>query len=200
MDCGSNACMFLPVGSTSGFRMGSPPGPGSMYSPLSAFSSPGSSLLQTISFRQLCRYTKRGLRSSSLTLGKPAASMAFFQGEPPYRKDIMSCTTKFGSSTRPCELVLSATSVRTAARQASVISCSRATSSRLPLSALRYTCSAFSPTDAAIMFGRPLTPNSGLSSCAMFTNVATLSSAVGGTPTRCRPIGKARDSISISLR
>jgi hypothetical protein len=31
MLCGSSACMFLPVGSTSGLRMGSPPGPGTMY-------------------------------------------------------------------------------------------------------------------------------------------------------------------------
>lgn len=33
MDWGSRAWMFLPVGSTPGLRMGSPPGPGSVYLP-----------------------------------------------------------------------------------------------------------------------------------------------------------------------
>ena len=33
MDCGSSAWMFLPVGSTPGLRIGSPPGPGSVYLP-----------------------------------------------------------------------------------------------------------------------------------------------------------------------
>ncbi len=33
---GSRAWMFLPVGSTLGFLMGSPPGPGSTYPPFSA--------------------------------------------------------------------------------------------------------------------------------------------------------------------
>mmetsp|Transcript_38127 Transcript_38127/g.78204 ORF Transcript_38127/g.78204 Transcript_38127/m.78204 type:complete len:248 (+) Transcript_38127:816-1559(+) len=55
MDCGSSACMFLPVGSTSGLRMGSPPGPGTMYLPSSAPMSAPSSLSATILVRPTSR-------------------------------------------------------------------------------------------------------------------------------------------------
>ena len=40
--CGSSACMFLPVGSTSGLQIGSPLRPGSTYSPSSAPMAPSS--------------------------------------------------------------------------------------------------------------------------------------------------------------
>jgi len=55
MDCGSSAWMFLPVGSTEGLRMGSPPGPGSTYSPFSASVSAPSSLSLTTCVRQNSR-------------------------------------------------------------------------------------------------------------------------------------------------
>ena len=44
--------MFFPVGRTSGFLMGSPPGPGSTYSPLSAFIRESSSASFTTCWRQ----------------------------------------------------------------------------------------------------------------------------------------------------
>mmetsp|Transcript_9378 Transcript_9378/g.32626 ORF Transcript_9378/g.32626 Transcript_9378/m.32626 type:complete len:202 (-) Transcript_9378:2428-3033(-) len=55
MACGSSAWMFLPVGSTSGLRMGSPPGPGTMYCPSSASLSAPSSLSFTTCSRQNAR-------------------------------------------------------------------------------------------------------------------------------------------------
>mmetsp|Transcript_32456 Transcript_32456/g.89518 ORF Transcript_32456/g.89518 Transcript_32456/m.89518 type:complete len:205 (+) Transcript_32456:1158-1772(+) len=184
IDCGSSACMFLPVGRTSGFRIGSPPGPGSMYWPLSARIRLGSSLFRTTSLRHTSRYSNRALSSSSLQSGKPLSLRALFQGVPPEKKDMMFRITGFTPSTWPSELVDSATRARTAARLASVTLCSRATSSSTPLSELRYSVSTSNPTDSAMMRGRPLMDCSGRSSCAMFTSVATLSSAVGGTPMR----------------
>lgn len=49
---GSSACMFLPVGSTSGLRIGSPPGPGVMNEPSSPSSSAPISLSATTCLRQ----------------------------------------------------------------------------------------------------------------------------------------------------
>mmetsp|Transcript_61229 Transcript_61229/g.189715 ORF Transcript_61229/g.189715 Transcript_61229/m.189715 type:complete len:205 (+) Transcript_61229:1426-2040(+) len=164
MDWGSSACMFLPVGRTSGLRMGSPPGPGSMNSPLSARSRLGSSLLRTTSPRQTCRYSKRGVSEPSSHSGKPASASARFQGVPPEKKEMMPRITEFTSSTRPSELVDSATKDRTAALLASVMLWIRATSSRTPLSEFRYTFSMSRPTDSAMMRGRPLTDMSGRSS------------------------------------
>mmetsp|Transcript_68140 Transcript_68140/g.190257 ORF Transcript_68140/g.190257 Transcript_68140/m.190257 type:complete len:204 (-) Transcript_68140:67-678(-) len=162
IDWGSRACMFLPVGSTSGFRIGSPPGPGSMNSPLSARTRLGSSLLHTISLRQTCKYSKRGFKSFSAQLGKPALARARYQGEPPMKKFAKSWNG-LGGMTRPSSLVLSDTSARTAARLAMVISCKRLTSSRTPLSAFRYTVSASEPMDSAMIFGKPLMFMSGRS-------------------------------------
>mmetsp|Transcript_52399 Transcript_52399/g.156360 ORF Transcript_52399/g.156360 Transcript_52399/m.156360 type:complete len:273 (-) Transcript_52399:412-1230(-) len=134
MDCGSSACMFLPVGRTSGLRMGSPPGPGSMNSPFSARKRLGSSLLRTTSPRQTCRYSKRGVSAPSSHSGKPAPASARFQGVPPWKKDMTPRMRELTSSTRPSELVDSATKAPTAARLAWVMDWMRATSSRTPLS------------------------------------------------------------------
>mmetsp|Transcript_118494 Transcript_118494/g.330588 ORF Transcript_118494/g.330588 Transcript_118494/m.330588 type:complete len:336 (+) Transcript_118494:932-1939(+) len=200
MDCGSKACMFLPVGNTSGLRMGSPPGPGSMNSPLSARKRLGNSLLRTTSPRQTCKYSKSGDNAPSSQSGKPAPARACFQGLPPVKKFMTFLMNGFTSSTRPSELVDSATKARTAALLASVTLWMRVTSSSTPLSELRYRTSMSRPTDSAMILGKLFTPISGRSSWAMFTSVATLSSAVGGTPTRWRPAVRDRDSISMSLR
>mmetsp|Transcript_11267 Transcript_11267/g.45616 ORF Transcript_11267/g.45616 Transcript_11267/m.45616 type:complete len:271 (+) Transcript_11267:1010-1822(+) len=77
IDCGSSACMFLPVGRTAGFRMGSPPGPGSMYVPSRASASAPSSLSATTCVRQNSRYSKSGVRrGSSAAFAKPASPSA----------------------------------------------------------------------------------------------------------------------------
>mmetsp|Transcript_328 Transcript_328/g.508 ORF Transcript_328/g.508 Transcript_328/m.508 type:complete len:248 (+) Transcript_328:670-1413(+) len=52
MACGSRACMFLPVGSTSGLRIGSPPGPGSVNLASRPSSSAPISLSATTCLRQ----------------------------------------------------------------------------------------------------------------------------------------------------
>ena len=52
----------------------------------------------------------------------------------------------------------------------------------------------------AMIRGRDSMPSSGRSMEAMLTRVAIDSSAVGGTPTVCRPHGSSRDSISINRR
>mmetsp|Transcript_40108 Transcript_40108/g.95937 ORF Transcript_40108/g.95937 Transcript_40108/m.95937 type:complete len:256 (+) Transcript_40108:1295-2062(+) len=158
MDCGSRACMFFPVGSTSGLRMGSPPGPGSMNSPLRARSRLGSSLLRTTSPRQTCRYSKRVVNGPSSQSEKPVSASARFQGVPPWKNDTMPRMKGFTSSTRPSELVDSATRDRTAALLASVMVWMRATSSSTPLSEFRYTFSMSRPTDSAMIRGKLLMP------------------------------------------
>merc|ERR1719311_1987877 len=65
--------MFLPVGSTPGLRMGSPPGPGSMYWSTSA----PNSLSATTWRRQNSRYSNKGSSIlSSDAFVKPAAARA----------------------------------------------------------------------------------------------------------------------------
>merc|ERR1719405_439930 len=69
--------MFLPVGSTPGLRMGSPPGPGSMYWPSSASTSAPNSLSATTWRRQNSRYSNKGSSIlSSDAFVKPAAARA----------------------------------------------------------------------------------------------------------------------------
>jgi len=53
------------------------------------------------------------------------------------------------------------------------------------------------PSDSAMMRGSDLRLSSGRSIEAMLTSVAIASTAVGGTPTVCRPIGSVRASISM---
>mmetsp|Transcript_722 Transcript_722/g.2427 ORF Transcript_722/g.2427 Transcript_722/m.2427 type:complete len:341 (+) Transcript_722:887-1909(+) len=140
MDWGSRACMFLPVGSTSGLRMGSPPGPGVMNLPSSASTSAPSSLSATTWRRQNSRYSKSGAMSASEASGKPAEAMAFFQPEPPLSASknlVLALARPVTSSTRPWALVERSTRARTAARHASVMRWSRSTSSSLPAFALR---------------------------------------------------------------
>mmetsp|Transcript_2728 Transcript_2728/g.2883 ORF Transcript_2728/g.2883 Transcript_2728/m.2883 type:complete len:208 (+) Transcript_2728:1052-1675(+) len=83
IDCGSRPCMFLPVGRTSGLRIGSPPGPGVMNLPSSASISPPTSLSATTCFRQNSKYSNSGVMSNSFTFGNPASLRAFFTGLPP---------------------------------------------------------------------------------------------------------------------
>ena len=77
IDCGSRACIFLPVGKTPGLRMGSPPGPGSMYWPSSASTNAPSSLSATTWRRQNSRYSNKGSSIlSSDAFWKPADARA----------------------------------------------------------------------------------------------------------------------------
>mmetsp|Transcript_62277 Transcript_62277/g.94036 ORF Transcript_62277/g.94036 Transcript_62277/m.94036 type:complete len:225 (-) Transcript_62277:884-1558(-) len=190
--------MFLPVGSTSGLRMGSPPGPGRMYLPSRASMSAPSSLSATTWRRQNSRYPKSCAMALSSRL-KPLSLSARFQGVPPCILSIMPAIG-LTCSTRPAELVLRSTSERTAERTASVISWLKLTSSSTPLLLLRYTSSMSRSRLSARRRGSDLTPSSGRSSEAMLTRVAILSSAVGGTPTVCSPHGSRRDSISMRRR
>ena len=131
--------MFLPVGRTSGLRIGSPPGPGTMYLPSRADTRAPSSLSATICLRQNSRYSKSGESESSAT-SKPSAESDFFQDDPPLRPaNAFSRPLKIGatSSIRPSALVDESTSERTAARQALVIFTLSSTSSRTPLLLLR---------------------------------------------------------------
>ncbi|MCI46481.1 hypothetical protein A2U01_0067721, partial [Trifolium medium] len=57
----------------------------------------------------------------------------------------------------------------------------------------------FLPTLSASIEGREEIPSSTRSSAAMFTNVATASMAVGGSPMTWSPQGNRRDSISMIL-
>merc|ERR1740138_1451213 len=50
--------MFLPVGNTPGFLIGSPPGPGSMYCPSNASTRAPNSLSATTCLKQNSRYSK----------------------------------------------------------------------------------------------------------------------------------------------
>mmetsp|Transcript_22440 Transcript_22440/g.45044 ORF Transcript_22440/g.45044 Transcript_22440/m.45044 type:complete len:283 (+) Transcript_22440:1411-2259(+) len=136
IDCGSRACMFFPVGSTLGLRMGSPPGPGVMYSPLSADMRPPSSLSATTCSRQNPRYLNSGVSSLSSTL-KPSSLSALRHGvwipTKPWRVTARGLT----ASMRPSALALSMAAALTAARVASTICWRSATSSSTPLSELR---------------------------------------------------------------
>mmetsp|Transcript_3193 Transcript_3193/g.5539 ORF Transcript_3193/g.5539 Transcript_3193/m.5539 type:complete len:238 (+) Transcript_3193:1568-2281(+) len=206
MLCGSKACKFLPVGSTSGFRMGSPPGPGIMYRPSRAAIKAPSSLSRTTSPKQICKYSNKGVRSSSLTSLKPASSRARFHGELAFIPSILPTKApklKVATfSTRPSLLVEAMTHALTASRHAIVISCKSCTSSNLPRSLMEYTSSMSRSIDSAMMRGRdliPFSPSSGRSRPAMFTKVAIASCAVGGLPMVCRPHGRSRLSISMSF-
>lgn len=69
IDWGSRAWMFLPVGNTSGLRMGSPPGPGNMYSPSKPLSNAPSSLSAQTCCKQNSKYSNRGFKAEVSTLG-----------------------------------------------------------------------------------------------------------------------------------
>mmetsp|Transcript_63912 Transcript_63912/g.119907 ORF Transcript_63912/g.119907 Transcript_63912/m.119907 type:complete len:331 (-) Transcript_63912:2264-3256(-) len=199
---GSKACMFLPVGSTSGLRIGSPPGPGVMYLPSSADMSAPNSLSATICFRQNSRYANRSPILSS-AMSKPSANKALRHSVPPVMPAMaepMPLKKPDTSSMRPSALVEAFTDARTATRVATLIFSFSSTISRRPLLLSRYTSSIFKPLDCASKRGRPTNPSSGRSSSAMFTRVAMASSAVGGTPTVCSPQGSRRDSISMRRR
>merc|ERR1719472_591058 len=60
--------MFLPVGKTPGLRIGSPPGPGSMYCPSKASTNAPSSLSATTCLKQ--RFEHLVLRRLHKTLGR----------------------------------------------------------------------------------------------------------------------------------
>mmetsp|Transcript_1911 Transcript_1911/g.3477 ORF Transcript_1911/g.3477 Transcript_1911/m.3477 type:complete len:236 (-) Transcript_1911:2375-3082(-) len=136
MDCGSSACMFLPVGRTLGLRMGSPPGPGAMYSPSSAPMRPPSSLSATTCSRQKPRYLNRGVRFASGT-SKPSSARALRQGLLMPTKPCSWTARGLTLSMRPSELADCIAAARTAERVASTICWRRTTSSRTPLSELR---------------------------------------------------------------
>mmetsp|Transcript_17926 Transcript_17926/g.50515 ORF Transcript_17926/g.50515 Transcript_17926/m.50515 type:complete len:298 (-) Transcript_17926:2176-3069(-) len=201
MAWGSSAWMFFPVGSTSGFRMGSPPGPGSTYSPSRPSTSAPSSLSFTTWVRQKFRYANwlsRSMRSARLNCVPSTAATYGLDFMPVnLAKAFMSV-----ASMRPSWPTFSSTNACTHSLEAMVMSCSSSTSASTPLSELRYTSSMSRPTAAARIPGRPRSGGSfsGRSMEAMFTSVATDSSAEGGTPTTCRPHGSRRLSISISLR
>mmetsp|Transcript_4876 Transcript_4876/g.8774 ORF Transcript_4876/g.8774 Transcript_4876/m.8774 type:complete len:231 (-) Transcript_4876:1828-2520(-) len=187
IDEGSRACMLRPVGSTSGLRMGSPPGAGMRNCPLSNVIIPGSSLFATICFRQNSRYVKTGANRSSLTSGKPASMMAcvhgFFAPIIFPKKPPASSKKFFTSFTRPLESVDCKTKARTAKRDAWTIFSFISTSVRIPWLFPRYTSLISRPTEEAMTRGIPSILSSGRSSWAMFTRVAMASSADGGTPT-----------------
>mmetsp|Transcript_21243 Transcript_21243/g.42409 ORF Transcript_21243/g.42409 Transcript_21243/m.42409 type:complete len:251 (+) Transcript_21243:920-1672(+) len=133
---GSSACMLAPVGSTSGLRIGSPPGPGRMYSPSRAEVNAPSSLSATTCLRQNSRYLKRGSSLSSTTSGNPASLIASVQGFffPIIPANIPPTSSKMflTSLTRPSLSVDCMTRALTAAREASVILWLRSTSSSFP--------------------------------------------------------------------
>mmetsp|Transcript_27653 Transcript_27653/g.70481 ORF Transcript_27653/g.70481 Transcript_27653/m.70481 type:complete len:274 (+) Transcript_27653:1441-2262(+) len=129
--CGSSACMFLPVGSTSGLRIGSPPGPGVMKEPSRPSRSAPISLSATICLRQNSQYLKRPSRSESAT-SKSRPRSALRIGEPPENMAESDSATSLTSVTRPCASVERSTDARTAARTPSLISSARRTSARTP--------------------------------------------------------------------
>merc|ERR1712216_554705 len=90
--------MFLPVGNTPGFLIGSPPGPGSMYCPSKASTSAPSSLSATTCLKQNSKYSKSGssiLSSEAFT--KPCDARALRYGAwpniPPNAFSITFCTS-----------------------------------------------------------------------------------------------------------
>ena len=138
IDWGSRACMFLPVGSTPGLRMGSPPGPGSMYWPSSASTSApelvvrddlAQAELEVLEERLehlVLRRLREARRREGLAVGRLAehAAESFFHHI-------------WTSLTRPWLSVDSSTSARTAARVPCVIFWSNSTSCNTPSLALR---------------------------------------------------------------
>mmetsp|Transcript_9636 Transcript_9636/g.16658 ORF Transcript_9636/g.16658 Transcript_9636/m.16658 type:complete len:272 (-) Transcript_9636:2642-3457(-) len=194
--CGSRAWMFLPVGSTSGLRMGSPPGPGRTYSPFRARMRARSSLSAMICLRQNWRYSIMGFTAFSST-GKPAsfraASHAGFSRWN--RKSVIDLTAEM----RPSTSADSFTSAVTDALVASFILSRSSTSSRSPRSLREYMSSMSRPMDWARALGMLMASFSSRSRPAMLTRVAAASSEEGGLPTTWRPIGRRRDSISMSL-
>mmetsp|Transcript_21123 Transcript_21123/g.66895 ORF Transcript_21123/g.66895 Transcript_21123/m.66895 type:complete len:243 (-) Transcript_21123:2517-3245(-) len=199
MDWGSSAWMFLPVGRTSGLRMGSPPGPGMMYLPLRASTRAWISLSLTTCSRQNCRYSNTSFSSSLLAPANWVPLRGFsYEGFCP---NMAPMELSWDLVTRPAELVTPLTKACTISRDIWVMSCCRFTSSSTPASLPRYTVSMSLPAASARMAGMPRMGGSasGRSMPAMLTRVATASSAVGATPTTCRPQGRRRDSISISL-
>mmetsp|Transcript_10764 Transcript_10764/g.45827 ORF Transcript_10764/g.45827 Transcript_10764/m.45827 type:complete len:224 (+) Transcript_10764:1295-1966(+) len=136
---GSSAWMFLPVGRTLGLRMGSPPGPGSTYSPLSASVSAPSSLSLTTCSRQKRRYSKSLRAATTSTLPSNCVPLsASPQGSateappnmPPRAPSAPAARRPEGSDALE-------TKPPTMARDASVMSCSSCTSSSLPSSLAR---------------------------------------------------------------
>eukprot|EP00959_Pyramimonas_sp_CCMP1952_P383124 8027995-Pyramimonas_sp.AAC.2 len=139
--------------------------------------------------------------SVSLTrtgVGRVAPTVGFHQGSGQIgrRHDI---TVTLSRGAPACERDESGLLTCTISRDLSLMSSRRVTSLRTPLSEERYSSSMSRPREAARMRGRPSKSSSGRSMEAMFTRVATASSAEGGTPTTCSPQGSRRDSISISL-
>uniref|UniRef100_A0A0A9NXC5 Uncharacterized protein n=1 Tax=Arundo donax TaxID=35708 RepID=A0A0A9NXC5_ARUDO len=86
------------------------------------------------------------------------------------------------STTCPLLFVVFSTKAMMAPREASVICLKSSTSASMPLSLPLYTSSMFLPTVSASMLGSEIMPSSGRSRAAMFTNVATASMALGGSP------------------
>merc|ERR1719324_1629830 len=69
--------MFLPVGKTPGLRIGSPPGPGSMYCPSKASTSAPSSLSATTCLKQRLEHlVLRGFDESSRSQRFPVGRLA----------------------------------------------------------------------------------------------------------------------------
>mmetsp|Transcript_29214 Transcript_29214/g.41804 ORF Transcript_29214/g.41804 Transcript_29214/m.41804 type:complete len:245 (+) Transcript_29214:1066-1800(+) len=201
IDDGSNACMFRPVGRTSGLRIGSPPGAGIRNSPFSNCIIPPSSLFATICFKQNSRYLNNGTKRSSFTFGNPAFMIACVHGflDPVNEANIpaISSMKDLTSFIRPVESVDWSTRALTAQRDALTIFSLSSTSLRIPLLFPRYTSLISRPMEAAITRGRPSILSSGLSNWAMLTKVAIASSADGGMPTVCKPQGNRRLSICI---
>merc|ERR1719399_2748038 len=106
--------MLRPVGSTSGLRIGSPPGPGSTNSPFRASTRPPISLSATTCFRHATQYSKIGASWSSGT-SKPFSSRALRIGEPPTTL-ISEFIIALASEMRPSSSVTRSTEARTAAR------------------------------------------------------------------------------------
>mmetsp|Transcript_3234 Transcript_3234/g.7519 ORF Transcript_3234/g.7519 Transcript_3234/m.7519 type:complete len:339 (+) Transcript_3234:936-1952(+) len=138
MAWGSRAWMFLPVGSTLGLRIGSPPGPGSTYCPSSASVRAPSSLSVTICSRQKRRYPKSLRHAATSTFSNLLPFRASPQGSARFAPPNMAPSPPRAlAARRPEGSDALDTNSPTMTRDASVMSCSSCTSSRMPASLAR---------------------------------------------------------------
>mmetsp|Transcript_45111 Transcript_45111/g.134703 ORF Transcript_45111/g.134703 Transcript_45111/m.134703 type:complete len:284 (+) Transcript_45111:1154-2005(+) len=131
MDCGSSAWMFLPVGSTSGLRMGSPPGPGSTYLPSRPSTRAPSSLSLTICVKQKSKYLNVSASSRRLHPANSVPRSARENGSS-YKPIHLEMVVWMLLPMRPSRPVRSLTYSPTSSRLMAVIRCSVSTSASSP--------------------------------------------------------------------